>query len=162
MASAVSIALTNYEPPGGFFAFFAPSCIHMAPARHPKRVFQGVQPMSLGIVFWLVIATIVVVAIYFRHRDTESRNQVLQAMIEKGQPLPPDLFQKMRNPMDGNRLIVGGIILIALGFAALIFFGAMRFYGEFDEEAFVPFVSAFPFCLGIGCLVAAYILKRHG
>jgi hypothetical protein len=118
--------------------------------------------MSFGMVFWLAIAAISIASIYFRHRDTESRNQVFQAMIDKGQPLPPDLFQKARNPMDGNRLIVGGIVLISLGFAALIFFSAMRYHGELDEAGFVPFLSAFPFCLGIGCLVAAYVIKRHG
>jgi len=112
-------------------------------------------------IFWLAIAAIAIAGIYYRHRDTESRNQVLQAMIENGQAVPPDLFDAARSPLDGHRLIVAGIILIALGFASLIFFGALAYFGELGNDLFVPFLSAFPFCLGIGCLIAARVIKRH-
>lgn len=116
--------------------------------------------MSDFMFFWLAIAAIVIAAIYFRHRSQEGRNGVLQTMIEKGQPVPPDMFQTARHPLDQHRLTVSGIILIALGFAAVIFFSALVHLQNLNER-FLPFLSAFPFCLGIGCLVAARFIKRH-
>ena len=116
--------------------------------------------MSIGIVFWLVIATIAISGIYFRHRTVDSRNQVLKTMIEKGVPIPEDLFDR-KPPMDGRNLLVGGIVLISIGVAMVIFFGAMSYYGEFDDNRFVPFVSAYPFCVGIALLICVRLLKKH-
>jgi heme/copper-type cytochrome/quinol oxidase subunit 2 len=116
--------------------------------------------MSIGIVFWLVIAAIAISGIYFRHKAGDSRNQVLKTMIEKGQPIPDDLFDR-QTPMDGQNLMIGGIVLISIGVAMVIFFGAMSYYGEFDDNRFVPFVSAFPFCVGIALLICARLIKKH-
>ena len=115
--------------------------------------------MSIGMVFWAAIACIAIAAIHYRYQGEESRNKVLQAMIEKGQPVPPGLFEQQR-PMDGKKLVVSGIILISLGVALLIFTVALLYSGEVDET-FIPFFSAFPFCLGIACLIAARLIKRH-
>lgn len=116
--------------------------------------------MSDFIFFWLAIAAIVIAAIYFRHRTQEGRNGVLQTMIEKGQPVPSHLFQEPRRPLDGNRLVVGGILLLSLAAAMGVFLSTLIYF-EAAKEFWLPFVAAFPFCLGIGCLVAARVLKRH-
>ncbi len=113
-------------------------------------------------IFWLVIGIICVAAIYFRNARTVSRYQVLQAMIEKGQPVTTDIFDERlpRRRLDARQSFIAmGILLIGLGCGAAIFFTALTMH-EVDEP-FLPFLSAFPFCLGIACLVIGRVLKPN-
>ncbi len=57
-------------------------------------------------------------------------------------------------------LHAAGIILIGVGFAVAIFFTAPKWSGEVDER-FLPAISAFPFCLGIACLVVDRLIKPN-
>jgi cadmium resistance protein CadD (predicted permease) len=116
--------------------------------------------MSDFMFFWTAMAAIVIAAIYFRNQTQESRNQVFRTMIDKGQPVPADLFQEPRRPLDGNRLVVAGILLLSLAIAVTVFFSALTYFNEVDER-WLPYFGVFPFCLGIACLIAARVIKRH-
>ncbi len=119
--------------------------------------------MEIAIVFWLVIGAIVIAAIYFRYAKAVSRHQVLQTMIEKGQPVSTDIFDERRysrrNIETWQSFVAAGIILIGLGFGAAIFFAALSVYQV--DEPFLPFISAFPFCMGIACLVVGRLIKPN-
>ena len=59
--------------------------------------------------FWLIIGAIVIASIYFRHQTAARRTQVVQAMVEKGAPIPPDLFQEpRRQAIDDGKLVQHG------------------------------------------------------
>lgn len=120
--------------------------------------------METAIVFWLVIGAIVITAIYFRHAKAVSRHHVLQTMIEKGQPVSTDIFDERHVPRRGievwQSFMAAGIILIGLGFAMAIFFTALQWTDEVNER-FLPAISAFPFCLGIACLVVGRFIKPN-
>jgi peptidoglycan/LPS O-acetylase OafA/YrhL len=120
--------------------------------------------MELGHVIWLVIGAIAIAAIYFRHAKTVSRHHVLQTMIEKGQPVSTDIFDERQQPRRGievwQSFMAAGIILIGVGFAMAIFFTALQWSREVDEK-FLPAISAFPFCVGIACLVVGRFIKPN-
>jgi hypothetical protein len=117
-------------------------------------------------VFWLFIAAIAISGIYFRHQTAAKRSQVIQAMVEKGTPVPPDLLQEPRRPPAGSKsLISTGIVLLGVAPATLVFFIALTSnqFGLPDrgQIAFLPFLSAFPFFIGLACLVAGRYLKSQ-
>lgn len=117
-----------------------------------------------SIVFWVVIGAIAIAAIYFRHAKAVSRHRVLQTMIEKGQPISTDIFDERQYSRRGievwQSFLAAGIILMGLGFGMAIFFGALQWSGEVDER-FLVAISAFPFCLGIACLVVGRLIKPN-
>ena len=117
------------------------------------------------IVFWLVIAAIAVSAIYFRHATAARRSQVIQAMVEKGAPVPPDLFQEpRRRPIGSRTFIAAGILLLGCAAGCLVFFWALTssLFGDHDRPpAFLPFISAFPFFIGVACLLVGRYLKSN-
>jgi hypothetical protein len=116
-------------------------------------------------VFWLVIAAIAIAGIYFRHATAARRTQVIQAMVEKGTPVPPDLFQEpRRRPINGHTFIAAGILLLGLAAGALVFFLALTsstLNAQEQAPRFVPFISAFPFFIGVACLITGRYLKSH-
>jgi hypothetical protein len=115
--------------------------------------------------FWLAIAAIAIASVYFRHATAARRTQVIQTMVEKGAPIPPDLFQEpRRQPINGHTFIAAGILLLGLAAAALVFFLALTsttFNNGDQAPRFVPFLSAFPFFIGIACLLTGRYLKSH-
>lgn len=118
------------------------------------------------IVFWLMIAAIAIAGIVARSSTAAKRTQVMQAMVEKGVPLPPDLFQEpRRQPVGSKSLISTGIVLLVLAPATLVFFMALTSnqFGlpDRDKIAFLPFLSAFPFFIGLACLAAGRYLKSQ-
>lgn len=121
--------------------------------------------MDVLVTFWLVIGVIALASIYFRHATARSRDQVIQAMAEKGQPLPPDFFTgPRRRAIDHRTFTATGILLLGLAAGALVFFLALSssVLNNHDEAPqFVPFLSAFPFFIGIACLVVGRYLKSH-
>jgi hypothetical protein len=113
------------------------------------------------IVFWLMIAAIAVSAIYFRYATAAKRSQVIQAMVEKGAPVPPDLFQEpRRRPIGSRTFIAAGILLLGTAAGCLVFFLALS-SNQFGENAphFLPFITAFPFFIGIACLLVGRYFK---
>jgi len=121
--------------------------------------------MDEVIFFWLMMAIIAVSAIYFRHATAARRSQVIQAMVEKGAPVPPDLFQEpRRRPIGSHTFIAAGILLLGTATATLVFFLALTssMFNDRDHvPRFLPFISAFPFFIGIACLLVGRYLKSH-
>lgn len=119
---------------------------------------------------WLMIAAIVVASLGFRYATAARRGDVIRAMVEKGAPVPPELFQEpRRRPATGLTFISTGIVLLGLSVASLVFFWALTSptFGPHGvgtpggPPPFLPFISAFPFFIGIACLVAGRYLKSH-
>jgi len=114
--------------------------------------------------FWLVVGVIAIAGFYFRHATQASKNEVIKTLVEKGQPIPPDLFKEVRRPWHRRAFVAAGILLLGAAAATLVFFLALtskRFGGPAAEVPFLPFISAFPFCIGIACLAVGRYLKPH-
>lgn len=121
--------------------------------------------MNVFEVFWLAIGVICVAAIYFRYATAVNRNKVIETMVEKGAPIPADLFQEPpRRPIGSRSFIAAGILLLGTGAACLVFFWALtssQFGGRDGAPPFVVFISAFPIFIGIACLLVGRYFKSH-
>jgi hypothetical protein len=79
--------------------------------------------MTIPIIFLVVAAAVVIVAVLLAHRTALKRYEVLQVAIKEGRELPPDIFRnghrRRRDPL------FSGLVLVALGIAVSISVGAV-------------------------------------
>lgn len=117
--------------------------------------------MNVAVVFWLVIGVIAVAGVIGNSYRASQKNALIESLIEKGQPIPPQLFDS-RKPYDWRGFMIGGVILTAAGVALAIFFTALVTWQVQDaDQRFLPFISAFPITLGAACLLIARYLKNN-
>jgi hypothetical protein len=117
--------------------------------------------MGVGAVFWLVIGAIVIAGILGSNYVAAKKSALIESFIEKGLPIPPGLIEG-RKLYDWRGFMVAGVILVASGIALLIFFSALITWQADDpDQRFLPFISAFPFCIGVACLLIAKYLRTH-
>jgi hypothetical protein len=114
-----------------------------------------------GVIFWLILGTIIIVTIYFRHKGRIERTRLLQTFVEKGLPIPPELLSEPRakaNP------IARGIMLTSSGLATILFLWSMTsgVFGEKDPDTWLPFLGVFPLFIGIAYLAIGLYQRRHG
>jgi hypothetical protein len=77
--------------------------------------------MVIGVVFWLVIAAMVIVPIYLRYQDRGRLHETLRIAYEKGQPVPPELISTLqsniapRRPSTPETDLRRGVVMVAIG-----------------------------------------------
>ena len=116
---------------------------------------EAVVAVFIPIVMFIVIAVILCVYFYMRHRTSEAVQKTVQTAIEQGQQLTPEILERLgqapqrRNSDNENSDLRRGVILIGagLGIAAV---GALL--GE--EEAVRPLlaIGSLPFLVGVAYL----------
>lgn len=117
--------------------------------------------MDVAIVFWLVIGVISVAGYIASSYTASKKNALIESLIEKGQPIPPELFDS-RKPYDWRGFMIGGVMSTAVGVALAIFFWALTTWQATDpEQRFLPFISAFPIVIGAALMVIARYLKNN-
>jgi len=111
--------------------------------------------MESTLIFWGAIVLIVVLGNYFRYKSQSSRHRVIETMVQKGQPVPPELLAgrdqysyRYHNP------IQSGIFLMCIGIALAVFFWAMTGGGNFMDSNdhipnWLPVIGIFPFMVGL-------------
>ena len=121
-----------------------------------------------SIMFFGMIAAIVIVPRWFRVREREALQATLRAAIEKGQPLPPEVIDAIsrdaRPAPSSSRDLRTGIILlcVAAAFAAMGIAGG--YYGDGDTEptGWLIGIGAFPGFIGIALLIMAFVNRGKG
>lgn len=117
--------------------------------------------MNVAVVFWLVIGAIAVAGVIGSSYRASKKNGLIESLIEKGQPVPPELFDS-HNPYDWRGFMIGGVVLLATGIALAIFFWALTTWQVTDpDKRFLPFISAFPISIGAALLLIARYLKNN-
>ena len=112
-------------------------------------------------VFWLVIGAIAVAGVLGNNYAAAKKTALIESFIEKGLPIPPGLLEG-RKLYDWRGFMVAGVISMAAGIALLIFFCALITWQVDDvDQRFLPFISAFPLCVGVACLLIAKYLKQN-
>ena len=114
-----------------------------------------------GIVLWVLVAAIIGAFIYFRYKASIERMRLLQSLVEKGLPIPPELVAgsgKKPNP------VARGMVLISVGLATSLFFWAMTsgYFGEKEPDTWLAFLGVFPLFIGIAHLAFGFYQGRHG
>lgn len=115
--------------------------------------------------FWLMVGTISVTAIFFRYLRERSRNALLRAFVEKGQALPPDILQETPRAWDPRSFVVASILLAGLG-VAMALFGIIIVSGllhgvRTEKDNLVLVLSLFPFCFSAASMVAGRYLRSN-
>ena len=117
--------------------------------------------MGIGMVFWLVIGAVAIAGVLGNSYAAAKKTALIESFLEKGQPIPPALLASAKI-YDWRGFMVAGVVSTASGIALLIFFLALIIYGDRDrEQDFLPFISAFPLCIGIAFLLIANYLRKH-
>ena len=77
--------------------------------------------LLMGIMFWGVVAAIVIVPMVLRYRDRGRMHETLRIAYEKGQPVPPELIAALQSNVapkvasTPERDLRAGVILVAIG-----------------------------------------------
>ena len=126
---------------------------------------MGVDTILITAIFWIAIAVIAVAASFFSYMSRSSRYRMLQAMVDKGQPLPPEVVANLADAAStGPRhSLRAGIILICIGIALAIFFWALTGgfgLGSVHVVTWLPAIGVFPFMIGVALLLIA-VFDRH-
>jgi len=117
--------------------------------------------MDVAVVFWVVIGAIAMAGIIGNSYRATQKNAMIERLIEKGQPIPPQLFES-RKPYDWRGFMIGGVILLASGIGLAVFFTALiTWQVQGEGQRFLPFISAFPIAIGAACLLIARYLKNN-
>lgn len=119
--------------------------------------------VMVAIVFWAVIGFVLVANGYFVYQVRMARYRVMQTLADKGQPVPPELFNGPKRAAPVG-LMRGGIVLVAIGFALMTFFWSMTapswFHGPIESANWLPTIGLFPLMIGVALLVMA-MFERH-
>ncbi|UCC15295.1 MAG: hypothetical protein JSW21_04990 [Gammaproteobacteria bacterium] len=102
------------------------------------------------ITFFLSIALIAGLVIYFRYRTRSEIQRTLRSAIDKGQELTPEILERIGEPRrPANADLRVGVIAIALGVGCAAF-GLVL--GEEDAVQPLLAIAAFPFLVGLAYL----------
>jgi hypothetical protein len=118
------------------------------------------------ILFFTVVAAVILVPTYLRYRDRERMHETLRMAFEKGQPVPPELISAMqsnlvpRRPSTPESDLRRAVIFIALGLG-LCGLGYGLWYGLMSVNDIAAYVTggsiagfgAIPGLIGVGHLV---------
>lgn len=131
-----------------------------------ESIVGHLSAVIMGVVFWVFVASIILVPIYLRHRDRDRMHETLRIAFEKGQPVPPELIAALQSNVaprvtstperDLRRAVV--LIAIGLGFCGLgyaIWYGLMSVneVAAYTSGASTAGVGAIPGLIGLAYLL---------
>ena len=88
---------------------------------------EHVTGLVMGLVFWSLVAAVILVPTYLRSLERQRMHETLRIAFERGQPVPPELITALQSNISPRRLTTPendlrrAVVLIAvgLGLAAL-------------------------------------------
>lgn len=92
---------------------------------------------------------IVAVIMLFTYLKARSLHRTVRTMVEKGQPVPPELFAKPAPAVRSHPDVRRGIILSMVGIGLVIFFGAENGWRHGNWS-----IGMIPLLMGVGYLLA--------
>jgi hypothetical protein len=120
--------------------------------------------IAVAIMFWAVIGFVLVANGYFVYQVRLARYRVMQTLADKGQPVPLELFNGPRRSAPVG-LMRGGIVLVCIGVALMMFFWAMTdqsvVHGPIESASWLPTIGFFPFMIGVALLVMAMFERNR-
>jgi hypothetical protein len=122
----------------------------------PEGLFPVVAIAILG-VFGFPVA-IVAIIIFSSWAKSRSLHRTVRMMVEKGQPVPPELFAAPAGaPLRPWYDLRRGIVLLGVGVGVVMFFGVAA---GWDEGVWA--LGLIPTLIGLGYIVAWRLANRHG
>jgi Domain of unknown function (DUF6249) len=122
----------------------------------PEGVFPVVA-ISVLAVFGFPVA-IVALIMFSSWAKSRSLHRTVRMMVEKGQPVPPELFAAPAGaPLRPWYDLRRGIVLLGVGVGVLMFFGVAA---GWDEGVWA--LGLIPGLIGLGYILAWRLANRHG
>jgi hypothetical protein len=103
-------------------------------------------PIVTSLIFWSFLAAVIIVPIYFRHRDRVAMHETLRSAFEKGVPLPPDLITQLQGNLASRNIptregdLRRGIVLIAAG-VGIMLVGLGLWYGLMSVDDTAAYIT---------------------
>ena len=128
---------------------------------------QHFGPFAVGIACFVFLAVAAVAGIVADYKKRQLALAPLRAAIERGQQLDPAVVERLMAPeshdgrLNALYLKVGGIVTVAAGIGvALLSF----FLAQVVPVALYPVLGGgiVAVCMGLGLMVAARVIERHG
>jgi hypothetical protein len=125
-------------------------------------VFHGYEST---IIFWGAVILIVFFTSYFGYRSRASRHRLIEMMVEKGQPIPPELLTNGHHDHYGHSYssVQSAIFLMCIGVALAVFLWALGTNGFSDGDnvpGWLPVVGIFPFMVGLARLLGWFAERK--
>jgi hypothetical protein len=110
-----------------------------------------IGPLFVTPAFFATVFFSIALVLWFRARSERARHTMLTLLVDKGQPVPPELFAAARKPATDLRR---GVVLLALGVGTGF---ALFLAGEAKAAGF----GLIPALTGIGYLVVWRIESKN-
>lgn len=126
----------------------------------------GVMPyLGLVVPLAFVLCIIFIGALAKAHKE-KLQHETIQRALDKGQPLPPELFSQPQMSPEFFKLLAkhpsndrrGGLIAIAVGIGLYVFFGAMQSEGVPDG---LKWLGLIPGLVGVALLINWALDRRE-
>lgn len=104
----------------------------------------------IGIIFTTLFGAPVLIVgliMFFSYWKARSLHRTVRMMVEKGQPVPPELFVEHRTPARARNDMRKGVVLLMIGLGLIIFFGVVA---DWDDGVWA--IGMIPFLMGAGYL----------
>jgi hypothetical protein len=118
-----------------------------------SSVVSELTGLLLGVVFWVFVASIILVPLYLRYRDRGRLHETLRIAYEKGQPVPSELIDALKSgvtpvrPWTPESDLRRGLVLVGVGLG-LAGLGYGLWYGLSSVSSIAAYVSG-------GCVAGA-------
>lgn len=104
----------------------------------------------IGIIFTTLFGAPVLIVgliMFFSYWKARSLHRTVRMMVERGQPVPPELFVENRTPARARNDMRKGVVLLMIGLGLIIFFGVVA---DWDDGVWA--IGMIPFLMGAGYL----------
>ena len=108
--------------------------------------------VPIGVCGIVPVAAVVIVVLLVHHGRQKMLHGTIRLMVERGQPIPPELLIPREAPRRRGRLLTAGLVFLAIG---LGFSGVLLAQGERNWP-----LGVIPMLIGVA-LLASYVLENR-
>lgn len=112
----------------------------------------GIAVAIIGVIFTTLFGApvlIVAAVMFFSYLKSRSLHRTVRMMVEKGQPVPPELFATPGSPLKQRNDLRRGVVLSCIGIGLIIFLAGVN--GGFGGGEWA--VGVIPLMVGLGYLL---------
>lgn len=114
-------------------------------------MFSDLSPLLIPIIGVCIPIVAIVGGLIYRWNAEQARHETIRRLVEKGQPIPPELLPRSRRTVplmrDTRSPLHHGIKLVAVGAGLAVMFWVMR------PDSWLWSIGLVPLCLGLGYLL---------
>lgn len=115
-------------------------------------------------VFWIFLTIIIVSGMLFGYLRSRSRDATIRDLAERGQPIPPQMFERPSGGRGG--MLIAGLIMLFIGIALSAFMWSMAssegMHHPLGGEDYPVLVGLFPGGIGLALILSYFLLGRNG